>query len=100
MSLANARDLTDTQWQTLDGLIPEPSRRQDGRGRPWKDRRASLEWYFVGATDGRSMGGRVGALSVVPDLPSPIPAMGSLWNHEGDSGGARSQSQSRWCSRR
>ena len=42
MPLANARDLTDAQWETLDDLIPEPPHREDGRGRPWKDRRAVL----------------------------------------------------------
>jgi transposase len=36
------RDLTDQQWTLLDALIPEPKRRKDGRGRPWKDRRAVL----------------------------------------------------------
>jgi transposase len=36
------RDLTDSQWALLDPLIPMPSRRNDGRGRPWKDRRAVL----------------------------------------------------------
>jgi transposase len=34
--------LTDQQWALLDPLIPEPKRRKDGRGRPWKDRRAVL----------------------------------------------------------
>jgi transposase len=42
MALYNARDLTDAQWDTLDFLIPEPPRRKDGRGRPWKARRAVL----------------------------------------------------------
>ena len=42
MSLSNRRDLTDARWVVLDPLIPEPLRRKDGRGRPWKDRRAVL----------------------------------------------------------
>ena len=42
MPLPNARDLTDAQWAILDPLIPEPPRRSDGRGRPWKDRRRSV----------------------------------------------------------
>jgi transposase len=42
MPLANARDLTDAQWEILDDLIPKPTARHDGRGRPWKDRRAVL----------------------------------------------------------
>jgi len=42
MLIANTRDLTDAQWEVLRDLIPEPERREDGRGRPWKDRRAVL----------------------------------------------------------
>jgi transposase len=40
--LANTRDLTEAQWKILNILIPEPTPRKDGRGRPWKDRRAVL----------------------------------------------------------
>jgi transposase len=36
------RDLTDKQRRLLAPLIPEPPRREDGRGRPWKARRAVL----------------------------------------------------------
>lgn len=42
MPLLNARDLTGPQWAILDGLIPEPPRRKDRRGRPRKDRRTVL----------------------------------------------------------
>lgn len=35
-------DLTDAQWATLEPLIPEPVRRLDRRGRPWRDRREVL----------------------------------------------------------
>ena len=37
-----SRDLTNAQWAILDAIIPEPLRRADGRGRPWKDRRSVL----------------------------------------------------------
>jgi len=37
------RDLTDAQWARLDSLIPEPPRRKDGRGRPWRARREVLD---------------------------------------------------------
>jgi transposase len=36
------QDLTDEQWEVLHRLIPEPERREDGRGRPWKGRREVL----------------------------------------------------------
>ena len=37
------RHLTDAQWELLDSLIPEPPRRKDGRGRPWRGRREVLD---------------------------------------------------------
>jgi transposase len=36
------RDLTDSEWDALRPLIPEPERREDGRGRPWKGSREVL----------------------------------------------------------
>ena len=36
------RDLTDEQWSVVGPLIPEPKRREDGRGRPWKGSREVL----------------------------------------------------------
>ena len=35
-------DLTDEQWELLEPLIPKPPRREDGRGRPWRDSRDVL----------------------------------------------------------
>ena len=35
-------DLTDEQWEVLEPLVPEPPRREDGRGRPWRDPRDVL----------------------------------------------------------
>lgn len=40
--MCHARDLTDKQWKILDPLIPEPIKRSDGRGRPWKSRRSVM----------------------------------------------------------
>ncbi len=36
------RDLTDEQWEILEPFLPVPPRRDDGRGRPWKESRAVL----------------------------------------------------------
>jgi transposase len=36
-------DLTDKQWEVLELLIPEPPRREDRRGRPWRDPRDVLD---------------------------------------------------------
>ncbi len=35
-------DLTDEQWAVLQPIIPEPPRRPDGRGRPWRQAREVL----------------------------------------------------------
>jgi transposase len=42
--MANRRgeELTDEQWAILQPLIPEPPRRADGRGRPWRSTREVL----------------------------------------------------------
>jgi len=32
-------DLTEAQWQTVETVLPADPVRDDGRGRPWKDRR-------------------------------------------------------------
>lgn len=37
------RDLSDPQWAVLIALMPEPARRKDGRGRPWRARRAVFD---------------------------------------------------------
>jgi transposase len=34
-----AMDLTDDQWAIIQPLVPNPTRRFDGKGRPWKDPR-------------------------------------------------------------
>jgi transposase len=42
-------DLTDKQCDLLEPLIPKPPRREDGRGRPWRDPRNVLNgilWIF------------------------------------------------------
>jgi transposase len=36
-------DLTDQQWSVLQPLLPEPPRRPDGRGRPWRPNREVLD---------------------------------------------------------
>ena len=42
-------DLTDEQWEVLESLIPEPPRRAEGPGRPWRDPRdASSTAYSLG----------------------------------------------------
>jgi transposase len=40
--MARREELTDEQWAIIQPLIPEPPRRPDGRGRPWRDARAVL----------------------------------------------------------
>jgi transposase len=32
-------DLTDEQWRVLEPLFPEPAKRADRRGRPWRGTR-------------------------------------------------------------
>ena len=41
-------DLADGQWEVLGSLIPEPSPRADGWGRPWRDPRDVLSGILFG----------------------------------------------------
>jgi transposase len=43
--MANRRgeELTDEQWEIIGPLIPDPVRRVDGRGRPWRDKREVMD---------------------------------------------------------
>ena len=61
--------LTDEQWDKIKGLLPEPKRRRDGKGRPWASNRACLEgilWVL-----------RTGARW--RDLPSRYPSGVTCW---------------------
>jgi transposase len=51
-------DLTDEQWLIISPLIPDPTRRPDGKGRPWRDARDIMNgvlwilrtgapWYYM-----------------------------------------------------
>ena len=54
-------DLTDEQWGVLGPLIPEPPRREDGRGRPWRDPRGVLDgilWILRTGAPWRDLPGR------------------------------------------
>ena len=41
--MARGEELTDEQWDILAPLIPEPPRREDNRGRPWRGTREVLD---------------------------------------------------------
>src|SRR5580693_5909621 len=69
-------DLTDAQWAVLDPLF-RPKRRADGRGRPWQDTRAVLNgilWVLGTGAQRREFAQQI---STVPDLSSPLPAVGA-----------------------
>src|SRR5919107_4403307 len=41
--MARGEELTDEQWAILAPLIPDPPRREDKRGRPWRDTREVMD---------------------------------------------------------
>ena len=59
-------DLTDKQWEILAPLLPEPPRREDGRGRPWADSRKLLNgmlWVLRTGAQWQDLPGRYGTKS-------------------------------------
>jgi hypothetical protein len=76
-----SRDLTDTQWAILDPLIPEPPRRKDRRGRPWKSRRSVLSGILWVLRTGAPWSDLPERYPLLPDVPSQISAMGAVGHH-------------------
>lgn len=56
-------DLTDEQWKVLEPLLPKLRRRKDGRGRPWRDNRETLNGILWVLRSGARW----------KDLPAPYP---------------------------
>jgi transposase len=51
-------DLTDEQWAMLKPLLPDPTKRADGRGRPWREAREVLDgvpWVLRNAAPWRDL---------------------------------------------
>lgn len=41
--MARREELTDEQWAIIEPLLPELPRREDGRGRPWRETREVMD---------------------------------------------------------
>jgi transposase len=68
-------DLTNEQWEVLEPLIPEPVRRADGRGRPWRNSRDVLNgilWVFAYRCP---LARPARTLPALPDVPPTLPAV-------------------------
>ena len=61
-------DLTDEQWEMLGPSIPDPPRRADGKGRPWRDPRNVLNgilWVLRTGAPWRDLPERYGPYTTV-----------------------------------
>lgn len=47
-------ELIDKQWERIKDLVPEGNGRNDGRGRPWRNKREVLEGILWVVTTGAS----------------------------------------------
>jgi transposase len=59
--MARREELTDEQWKIVERLIPEPPKRDDGKGRPRRDDRQVLNgilWILRSGARWRDMPGR------------------------------------------
>ncbi len=70
-------EVSDEQWALLEPIL-RPQRRPDGKGRPPKDPRAVLNGGVVDFGPGGTVAGVAEELSSVPDLPSPVSAVGAF----------------------
>src|SRR2546421_2725827 len=44
--MARREQLTDEQWAIIEPLLPELPRREEGRGRPWRETREVMDGIF------------------------------------------------------
>jgi transposase len=59
--MARREELTDEQWTLIEPLIPELPRREDGRGRPWRDTREVINgvlWILKSGARWQDLPGR------------------------------------------
>src|ERR671916_1798533 len=69
-------DLTDEQWEVLMPLLPDPPRRADGKGRPWRDPRNVLNGILWVLRTGAPWRDYLSATRPTRDLPPALPAVG------------------------
>src|SRR5579863_7270866 len=69
-------ELSDAQWEMIEPTL-RPQRRSDGRGRPWQDTRAVLNGILWVLGTWGTVARAAREISVLPDLPSPLPAVGA-----------------------
>jgi len=96
MARTNTRDLTDAQWAILDDLIPKPERREDGRGRPWKDRRAVLNGVLWVLRTGAPWGDVPKRYPSYQNVSQTFPTVGPLWSYEGRARGTCTEPEDPW----
>ena len=61
-------DLTDKQWEVIKAILPEDPVREDRRGRPWSDRRQTLNgilWILRTGAPWQDLPERYGAAATV-----------------------------------
>jgi len=66
-------DLTDEQWKTVETILPQDAVRDDGRGRPWSDRRTVLNGVLWILTHRRTLEGPAATIRAVPDRAPAFP---------------------------
>src|ERR1700734_2469110 len=74
-------ELSDAQWELIEPLL-RPKPRTDGRGRPWQDA-SRAQRNPVGVGYWGTVARIAQEISAVPDLPSPLPAVGAERKLEG-----------------
>jgi len=69
-------ELSDAQWEVIEPIL-RPKRRSDGRGRPWQDPRGVLNGILWVVGHRGPVARAAQEISAVPDLPSPLSAVGT-----------------------
>ena len=73
--MARREELTDEQWCLIKPIFEKTERNPDSRQTTACGTR-SLKWCALDSAFRRTVAGFAGAISAIPDLPSPFPSVG------------------------
>ncbi len=76
--MARREELADEQWAIIEPHLPKLFRREDGRGRPWRDNREVINGILWILRSGARWKDLTRQIPAIPVVPQKIPSVGQV----------------------